>query len=384
MFFYNPENYGIKNICPILKKRFIHDKIILWTRKERAPSKLEAGKNMDIAAKDKIRGIVYAYTPEKRYDMVRELGVEWIRLNIPFPWNDRIGGTVSEQWKHIKAEFKEAVESGLHVMPSTPTILGFPRELCGEYGSREFYDNVRRTSAFMCEELGELAHSLWQCMNELDIPTFSGDVPLDICAECCRQTALGINDINPNAVCGTNFASWREESRHVGEILFSGDHPFGYIGNDQYYGSWQPGTIEDWNDTLDDMWNTFGLPILINEWGYSSRSHTWNAEKLKSVRAEKMPANYVCQNKAWAFELEGGHNEEIQAEYFRRGLEIFAAHPHVLGNFMFCFSDAVRCWQCGEENCPAECYWGLVDVNCKPKPAFYAAKEAIRKYYLEA
>ena len=336
---------------------------------------------MNIPAKEKIRGIVYAYTPYKRYDMVKDLGVDWIRLNIPFPWQDKVGGTVSERWKKIKAEFQEAVEAGLHVMPSTPTIMGFKEEVCGKYGTKEFYENVRRAAAFMCEDLGPLAHSLWQCMNELDIPTFSGNVPLDICAETCRQTAYGIHDVNPKAVCGTNFASWRPESRRVGEMLFSGDHPFGYVGDDQYYVSWQGGTIEDWPATLDDMWNTFGLPILVNEWGYSSRGATLSPEEFYRMPDKSKPQEPVCYHKAWVNEMPGGHNEQVQADYFRRGLEIFAEHPHVLGNFMFCFSDAKTCWHCHLPDCPAECYWGLCDYDCNPKPAYFAAKEAIHRLY---
>ena len=162
---------------------------------------------------EKVQGLVYAYTPEKRYDMVRDLGIDWIRLNVPFPWTDRLDGTISPRWESVKAAIREAAEAGLSVMPSTPTILDYPESICGTYGTPGFYDAVRRTTRFMAADLGPLAPSLWQCMNEMDIPTFSGDVPLAICAETCRQSAYGILDENPAAVCGTNFASWRPESR---------------------------------------------------------------------------------------------------------------------------------------------------------------------------
>jgi hypothetical protein len=71
----------------------------------------------------------------------------------------------------------------------------------------------------------------------------------------------------------------------------------------------------------------------------------------------------------------------VQAEYFQRGHEIFAKHPHVLGSFMFCWRDAHNCYHCGQEECPAECFWGIVDKDCVPKPAYYAVKDAIAKYY---
>ena len=39
----------------------------------------------EMKASEKIKGIVYAYNTGGEYDMVRELGVEWLRLNICFP-----------------------------------------------------------------------------------------------------------------------------------------------------------------------------------------------------------------------------------------------------------------------------------------------------------
>ena len=127
---------------------------------------------MTIAAKDKIRGVVYAYSPLERWDLVRELGTDWIRLNVPFPWADRMNGTVSSRWEKVKATIRSAHEAGLKVMPSTPTIFGYPEEICGKIGTPEFFSNVGRAASFMAGDLGECAPSLWQCMNELDGATF--------------------------------------------------------------------------------------------------------------------------------------------------------------------------------------------------------------------
>ena len=87
---------------------------------------------------EKVQGIVYAYTPEKRYDMVRDLGIDWIRLNVPFPWTDRLDGTISPRWESVKAAIREAAEAGLSVMPSTPTILDYPESICGPTVRRAF------------------------------------------------------------------------------------------------------------------------------------------------------------------------------------------------------------------------------------------------------
>ena len=103
---------------------------------------------MEIALKDKIRGVVYAYSPLERWDLVKELGTDWIRLNVPFPWTDRIGGTVSPRWEKVKATIDSAHRAGLKIMPSTPTIFGYPESVCGKIGTEEFFSNVRRAASF--------------------------------------------------------------------------------------------------------------------------------------------------------------------------------------------------------------------------------------------
>ena len=52
----------------------------------------------------------------------------------------------------------------------------FP-DFVGKKGTEEFYENIRETMRFVCEDLGEDAGMYWQCMNEIDIPVFSNDYP---------------------------------------------------------------------------------------------------------------------------------------------------------------------------------------------------------------
>ena len=123
-----------------------------------------------------------------------------------------------------------------------------------------------------------------------------------------------LKSVNPEAVCGTNFASWREESRRVGDKLFSGGHPFSYVGDDQYFGSWQEGSVEDWPGVLDSMWDAYGLPILVNEWGYSSKGRTLSREELGFCPDNDLHLEPVCYHKAWCNEMPGGHNEDVLLE----------------------------------------------------------------------
>jgi hypothetical protein len=184
--------------------------------------------------------------------------------------------------------------------------------------------------------------------------------------------ARGVKRGNPNARAGINIGFLTDYSKMQIERLYGvPDTPFDYIGLDGYMGSWQPGGPEDWVTYIDNAVAFAGKPAIINEWGYSSLSRGAAAddpERKKHYNQE------VCATMAWSHVWRTAHSLEEQAEYIGAALEIFAAHPQVIGNFFFKWSDDATCWQCGRAGCPAECAWGLVDVNGKPKPAYYAYK----------
>ena len=344
-------------------------------------------------ASEKIKGIVFAYNTTGEYDMVRELGVEWMRLGIAFPWKDKMFGTLSEQYLEDREEIRRTHDAGFQIMPATPSMGGFTYDealgkacwhdsfpdFVGEKGTEEYYENVREALRFICEDLGDDAGIYWQCMNEIDIPTFSHDYPDDIVADTARACAEGICRARPDARCGINIAGYNENAVHMLDLVYREGHSFYYVGVDQYFGSWQPGDVENWNGVIDALYERYHLPVLANEWGYSSGGeYTTEHPDMTNV-----PAGFpdVCVVKKWFHEVEGGHTPEVQADYFDRGLKLFAEHPHCIGSFMFCWRDAYHCYHCGEPDCPAECYWGIVTTDCKPKPAYYAVKEALKKYY---
>ena len=165
----------------------------------------------------------------------------------------------------------------------------------------------------------------------------------------------------------------------VADLVYAPGHKFGYIGDDQYFGSWQGKTVESWNDVIEALYARYHLPVLANEWGYSSGGAVKETRPDPAILPEGITD--VCYEKSWFHSVEGGHTEAVQAEYLRRGLQIFAENPHVLGSFLFCFQDAGHCYHCGASDCPSECYWGIVDVEGKPKQAYAAVKQAIRDYY---
>ena len=343
---------------------------------------------------DKIVGIVYAYNCGEEYDMVKEMGVEWIRLPAPFPWSDKMFGTLSDAYKAAKDRIKVAHKYGMKIMATSPGLGAYRFDydkkmtywhdswpaFAGEKGTESFLDNVRKTTKFLCQDLGDLVSDVWQNMNEIDIPVFAKDYIIEIPTGTARASAEGIVEANPKAKCGINLANYYgENALKVADMAYRPGHKFSYIGDDQYFGSWQDRDVDAWTAVIDGLYKRYKLPVLINEWGYSSAGKV--AKRRPAEKDIKLGWTDVCTVKKWFNESKGGHTQEVQAEYFRKGHEIFAKHPHCMGSFMFCWRDALTCYHCGQTECPAECYWGVVDENLKPKKAYSAIKKAVADYY---
>lgn len=346
-------------------------------------------------ASEKVKGIVFDYntddTPEE-FAMVRELGVDCMRMLLALPWKDRMYGELTEQYISDRESIRKAYAQGFKVMPATPSICSFTYDeeaqetlwhehfpdFMGEKGTEEFYENVRKTLCFMAEDLGEAAGPYWQCMNEIDNPVFTNRYSDEVVAKIARACADGVVRANPDAKCGINVTMEACTPRIV-ELAYAEGHNFGYLGVDQYFGCWQRGTIERWNEIIDELYENYKMPVMINEWGYSSGGE-FSAERPDP---KDVPHGFpdVCVVKKWFDQEEGGHTPEVQARIFKRGHQIFAENPHCIGSFMFCWRDAYFCYHCGAPDCPAECYWGLVTSDCVPKPAYYAVKEAIKECY---
>lgn len=198
-------------------------------------------------ASEKIKGIVYAYNTGEEYDMVRELGVEWIRLNVSFPWTDKMFGTLSEQYLRDREEIRRTHARGFQVMPATPPLGGFTYDealgktcwhesfpdFVGKKGTEEFYENIRETMRFVCEDLGEDAGMYWQCMNEIDIPVFSNDYPDEIVADTARATAGSSAQTRTHAAGSTFRATMRTPCAL----------PIGYTARDTASSIWESTSI---------------------------------------------------------------------------------------------------------------------------------------------
>ncbi|MDR1532246.1 MAG: hypothetical protein LBS62_08700 [Clostridiales bacterium] len=341
----------------------------------------------------KLIGLCFHSDDLNELQMVRDCGFNALRLMVPFPWGDKLYGTLTERYRSSKDLIRLAKSYGFSIMVNTPGLGAyffnkdtqttlwhdeFP-DFAGIKGTPEFYENVRKTCAWIAEDLAEYAGPLWCHMNEIDIETFHGDYSLEIAAETAFQSAAGVVSADPKAICGINLSRYYEDAIATADMAYRSGHSFGYIGDDQYFGSWQGHDVEMWNTVIEKLHERYKLPVVANEWGYSSGGVV--VPKPESEDDIPPGLNSVCHVFGWHHEVEGGHTPEVQAAYLRRGFEIFAQSPHVIASFLFCWKDAKYCYHCGRELCPSECFWGIVDQDCKPKPAYYAVKEAIKEFY---
>lgn len=302
-------------------------------------------------------------------------------------------GQVTEEYLAKKRFITEAAAMGFSIMINTPGLGSYRFDhsknetlwvddwpaFVGEKGTTAYYDNVKATCAWYAADLREVAGPLWCHMNEIDIETFHGDYSVAIAAETAFQSAAGVVSVLSDALCGINLSHYWEGGIAVADLAYRKGHSFGYIGDDQYFGSWQGRSVEAWTDVIDALSERYQLPVVACEWGYSSGG----AVKDKPEDSEEIAPglNSVCHVFGWHHEVEGGHTREIQADYVRRGLELFADHPKVLGSFLFTWKDAKHCYHCGRELCPSECFWGILEQDDTPKPAYYAVQAAANQYY---
>jgi hypothetical protein len=325
------------------------------------------------------------------FALMRELGIRWVRQGYPFPFCDE-KGTLAQNFLNADKKIEKFRSEGFEILCSFTgpgSVRYVPSEgktvysravpeYMGEPSEDRYHKLLFEAAAFVGEYTKGRV-TWWQIANEPDIGIFYGPLSEKENISFLLSAANGVNKGNPDARCGINLGYINDYARMlIGEIYAVPDSPFAYLGIDGYMGSWQTGGPHSWTAYIDETAKLSGKPVIVNEWGFSSLQ--WG-EKYTDTEREYHYNQDVCRQKYWSITWGKGHTPEEQARYVSECLPVFAKHPAVIGNFFFRWSDTAQCWQCGEADCPAECAWGCVDCEQKPKPAYYALKEGIRKYF---
>lgn len=323
-------------------------------------------------------------------EMLEAAGIGWVREGVPYPFTDRIGGTLSERYRKAKELIGKFADGGIKVMASAlqpGSALRKPDadgnlvlkwnhrapEWYGELGTDEFTRKFEETAEWLASDLKGLVGA-WQIGNEMDWMQFAGPLNPKQACDLILAGARGVKRAAPDALVGHNMAGC-DKAYFFFAYLFSRENRplMDYCGIDGYYGTWGPGGPGDWADRIKELNDLTGAKVILNEWGFASAGGVMTDAERKSGRA-------VCQLKKWGHTWGPGHTPEGQAEFIRRAFEAMAARRDaLLGQFYFRWADQKACWQCGQSDCPAETAWGLLDVNGDPKPSYDAYREGVSR-----
>ena len=330
--------------------------------------------------------------PGANVALIQEAGIGWVRQDFPFPFADRLGGKLTDGYRQAKETAKIWCEHGLMVMGVTPLIGigGYQADAggvmqfiwqdwlpawMGSPGSEDYYRQYQELCVFLAQDLRGIVR-MWQVTNEMDIPIFAGPLKPRQASELILRAARGLKETDSSLIVGTNTAGGGYAYYLYGRLYADPAGYLDYCGVDGYYGSWAEGEPETWAGRIAELYELTGKKVLVNEWGFASAGEVMNAEEL---RARNQGAS-ACQFRKWPATWDGGHTPAVQADYVRLVYESLLPYREVLlGAFFYRWEDQARCWQCGSPDCPLETAWGLVDIQNRPKPAYVAFKEGVKR-----
>ncbi len=361
-----------------------------------------------------IRGVT---TADEGYELLSGANINWVRESLPAPF--MADGSINEKYTEFKEKCLRYAQHGIKVMGITP----LPNEYLNhgiDMRTPEGEQKLREVSRFIMEDVRDIVGGL-QIANELGMPRFMIPYNMD---ECIRFLGIQMEEMYPlrgNVVIGYNSAGPQVD-------LHLGMKPYykycDYVGMDMYLGCFfsLPGFAWMFDIMVRYLWAFTGKPILMQEFGYiGGGKPKTKQEKIKILNSygfkdekeakkdimkfvDALPPHFrnhvkfVCGDNVQVtkdFMFAGDmtnhlykelpritvipgmpHTPEGQAKFFTNVIDRLYKLPFMCGTIIYCYSDFHYCGYCGQTDCPTETLWGLVDTDRKPKPSYYAVKEA--------
>ena len=374
-----------------------------------------------------IKGVCHA---DPDYDLIKEANIGWFRDDIPFPYDK--DGNLSQSYLGWKEYAKGYVEQGIKIFGVTP----YPDDYI-EYGldprdpaSRE---GIQAIARFYAEDLKDIVGA-FQITNEMGVDRFTYPLEMEEAAEFIGMQLEAMNDVKGDILVGYNLTA-QSLIPKVLPLMMRGYHKYcDYVGMDIYLGCFEPvlKNADQFVTILKLVRLLTGKPVILCEFGYiglgepksnkekkailkeygykSERAAKKNiddfisnlpeelrnefdryADETPEMRASRMFegefSNHLYRELQDGFGVYGfPHTPEGQARFFKYVIPKVRNLDFVIGAIVYCWSDSGACYVCGQEDCPVETKWGLVDCDGNPKPAYYAVKEAfsdVKEYEFE-
>ena len=366
---------------------------------------------------EKTGGYIYGVChPDENYERIDELGLGWVRFDIPYPYN--ADGSISNSYTEFKNRAKGYADQGIKVLAITP----YPRSYFDIGGFDPSTDeNAERTkeiAVFLCNDLRDIISGI-QITNEMGVSNFTYPLTMEQAAKFIGIQAEALSEVKGDLIIGYNSAGVMEELHYLMKPYLQ---YMDYVGVDLYYGTWYGGELHDYVSAVRKVNRITKKPIIVAEFGYISAGepkseadcaeilahYGYDSEAAARADIENFVAKLPDALKSHVYEefpdpatwgdavfeamdkhfygyldekLTGiAHTPEGQAEFYSELLPNFKKIDCLAGFFVFCWRDSSACWYCGQSDCPYETAWGITDVNGNPKPAFYAIKDAMATF----
>jgi len=357
---------------------------------------------------------------DDRLEDLRELHVKWVRFDITVRPLDDAG---QETAGYIAFKKRAALyrDAGFQVMAITPYPASYSAAPY-DPAAPEFRERLIADIRYLAKDLQGLV-AAFQISNEHQVPHFRFPLTEKQSMDFIGIQLEALETVKGNIKVGFNLQDFSMFSylQKMKPYLRFCD----YIGLDLYLGCFESMTK---NLSLYDLvtrclWNFTGKPVWVAEFGYiGAGSAKTEAEKREILRAYGVgsEAEARVQIRAFLDRLPDGlrghilkraehgtdedlawqlfstdqrnhlyreipadvrlrrydHTPEDQARFMTDTVRRLRKLPFVCGAMVYCYSDTPYCHHCGMADCPIETSWGLVDVNGKRKPAWYAVRDA--------
>lgn len=370
------------------------------------------------AAKQKAGGFIKGVChPSRDYEQVKDAGIQWIRVDIPFPFEK--DGSIRRSYVQFKQMIQGYVDHGMKVMAVTP----YPREYIRFGIDPRLPENearVKEIAVFMMNDLRGLIGAV-QITNEMGIPRFALPLTMDDAVRFIGMNLEAVYPVRGDVLIGYNTAGPQADQHlKMKPYLKYCD----YVGIDLYIGCFT--SVGNWMWVYDAMlryvWSFTGKPVILCEFGYISGGAPKTAEEKKEILQsygveseaearqtieefvarlpEKMKnqvyknasgdwGNFVfrsdikdhfyCELPAKTVIRGYPHTPEGQADFYRDIIPRLTDMPFLIGMFIYKYSDSEHCYVCGQADCPVETRWGLTTVDGQKKPTWFAVRDAFAK-----
>jgi len=361
-----------------------------------------------------ITGVCHPY---KNVELIKQAHIGWTRIDIPFPFAPGEWGKITPEYAAFRERVKFYSAGGLKTMCVTPYPRSFAR-----YGvdpaSPEGLEQVEKICKFMAEDLAPCGVAGYQITNELNVFHFRIPLTIEQAPDFIIAGIKGVVAGDGNAICGYNSAGVAEEAQGIISRIKPYHHLLDYMGVDTYRGTWGDGEPDDIIGDISVTYDAVGLPVLIQEFGFSSLGEIFTRQEVDAYVKDKgfnsvedvykdakgfvMRLPYYVAKRVmespeedWAKNALGmmphllrkwpggskkyRHTAEGQAAFYDEVLGKILAHPHICGAMIYSWSDPRLCFNCYHPDCPCETAWGITTPEEEPKPAYYVIKNHFSK-----